>query len=376
MGLGVCQWFEITIHLTCQYVCGIIFWSKNGVMEDINHMKKTNNKDFYSILGTPSNSSQEDIKKAYRTLAKKFHPDTANGNNEKFREVSEAYEVLSDKNKRADYDTHQQTTSFYDNPTSFFYQNDWPGFSSRGSGTRLDIQVNIHLTMDQAYYGISLNIRYNKIIECKTCLGSGSVQNKTKKCIWCNGSGKGMGTINGVLSNCSACRGEGFLVEKCSSCGGARKKKNGATANITVPPKTKLGNHILVPGHGNILSTGKTGDLRVCIIYDKQFEDVTYLSDGNLVKEVSLPWENVLMGEQCEFKLFSSGLNKISVKLDPSIPSGSSYRLKGFGFGESHLIIKVRHDLPTNIDEDDRLLIARVIKNAKSKADSRRNSSV
>lgn len=64
-------------------------------------------KDYYKVLGVPSNASQEDIKKAYRRLAKQYHPDVAKGDKqteEKFKDISEAYNVLSDPEQRKKYD--------------------------------------------------------------------------------------------------------------------------------------------------------------------------------------------------------------------------------------------------------------------------------
>jgi curved DNA-binding protein len=65
-------------------------------------------EDYYRILGVNRNASEADIKKAYRKLAMKYHPDHAKGDKaaeEKFKKISEAYAVLSDKDKRQEYDT-------------------------------------------------------------------------------------------------------------------------------------------------------------------------------------------------------------------------------------------------------------------------------
>lgn len=65
-------------------------------------------KDYYRILGVPSNASEAEIKKSYRKLAMQYHPDRNPGRekwaNEKFKEINEAYGVLGDPQKRKQYD--------------------------------------------------------------------------------------------------------------------------------------------------------------------------------------------------------------------------------------------------------------------------------
>lgn len=65
-------------------------------------------EDYYKILGIKKDASDGEIKKAYRKLAMKYHPDHTKGDKkaeEKFKKISEAYAVLSDKDKRKKYDT-------------------------------------------------------------------------------------------------------------------------------------------------------------------------------------------------------------------------------------------------------------------------------
>lgn len=61
-------------------------------------------KNYYIILGIPSNSTLQDIKAAYRRLAKKFHPDSHRGNPSQFQVIHDAYSVLSDPERRKTYD--------------------------------------------------------------------------------------------------------------------------------------------------------------------------------------------------------------------------------------------------------------------------------
>ncbi len=61
-------------------------------------------KNYYIILGLPTDATLDDIKSAYRRLAKELHPDHYCQGCEPFLEVQEAYSILSDPVKKREYD--------------------------------------------------------------------------------------------------------------------------------------------------------------------------------------------------------------------------------------------------------------------------------
>jgi molecular chaperone DnaJ len=61
-------------------------------------------KNYYLILGIPSEATLDDIKDAYRRLAKEYHPDHYGENHSPFLAIQEAYSVLSDPIKRQTHD--------------------------------------------------------------------------------------------------------------------------------------------------------------------------------------------------------------------------------------------------------------------------------
>jgi len=73
--------------------------------------KAMEQKDYYDILGLPSDAGQKQIRDAYRRLALLHHPDRNQGSPEaaeRMKEINESYAVLSDPVKRREYDEIRQ----------------------------------------------------------------------------------------------------------------------------------------------------------------------------------------------------------------------------------------------------------------------------
>ena len=58
-------------------------------------MAETAPRDYYEVLGVPSDADEKTIKKAYRQAALVAHPDKG-GTDAEFQQVNEAFSVLSD----------------------------------------------------------------------------------------------------------------------------------------------------------------------------------------------------------------------------------------------------------------------------------------
>ncbi|CAH8554552.1 unnamed protein product [Heterobilharzia americana] len=76
-------------------------------------LSRSQQRDYYKILGLKKNASFDEIKQAYKKSALLYHPDrhtsadeaTLKEHERKFKEIGEAYSVLSDPEKRRKYDS-------------------------------------------------------------------------------------------------------------------------------------------------------------------------------------------------------------------------------------------------------------------------------
>src|SRR5262249_57714232 len=141
-------------------------------------MAKSQQRDYYEVLGVTRTASVEEIKSAYRKCALKWHPDRNPENKAdaevKFRESTEAYSILSDQQKRQVYDTYGHAglsgaggagvdfngtifQDFHDIFGDFFgFEDMFSGGRGRGRGRTqrgADLRYDMTLTFEEASAG-------------------------------------------------------------------------------------------------------------------------------------------------------------------------------------------------------------------------------
>ena len=77
-------------------------------------------RDYYAILGIPSDADEHTIKQAYRKLARQYHPDASkdDGSAQKFHDIQRAYDVLADPKERQAFDVWRKQQGL-DEPPPF-----------------------------------------------------------------------------------------------------------------------------------------------------------------------------------------------------------------------------------------------------------------
>jgi len=253
-------------------------------------------RDYYEVLGVDRKAPADEIKKQYRKLALKFHPARNNtaAATEHLKEISEAYAVLSDDAKRQLYDRHghEGVDGRYSREDIFagaqgnfdevfgragdfesIFENIFGGRAGgRGGdfGTKrgADRMYETTVTLEEVLRGKQIDTEIKKRITCTDCRGSGCNPGTGKnRCRACGGLGqikqtRRMGFAAFVTAMpCSACRGQGVIVESpCSACKGQGNKKGKKFCSFKVPPGVTTGDYI-IQGEGDEVPDGENGDL-------------------------------------------------------------------------------------------------------------------
>ena len=195
------------------------------------------NKNYYEILGVTENATQDEIKKSYRNLSKIHHPDKG-GDENKFKEVSEAYGVLGDPDMRSQYD-NQKRNPFANmgggggfNP----FEDMFNQMHSQRKRAVPDKVIEVIIGALESFNGSDKTINYVRESKCGGCNGNGG---ERINCSACNGEGfilQRIGTglfVQVMRQSCGSCNGNGFTYKTtCGTCHGKTTVKTNESVSV------------------------------------------------------------------------------------------------------------------------------------------------
>lgn len=351
-------------------------------------------RDYYEILGVPRSASQDELKSAFRKLARQYHPDVNQSPDaeERFKELNEAYAILSDADRRSAYDRfgHEglkgmggmpdfSTVDFSDIFGDIF--GDLFGFGGFGRGSRrsrnaprrgVDLQIDVELTFEEAVFGVEKEIQINRDEACKTCNGSGAEPGTTPtRCTSCNGTGevrRVQQTLLGSMvqvTTCPTCGGAGEVISTpCHTCKGKGQERVTRKKIITIPNGVDNGTQIRLAGEGQPgINGGPNGNLYIAIrvrqhkYFRRRNSDIVLDLDVNIAQavlgaEVDIP----TVDGNAKLKIpAGTQPGKILRMRNKGVP-----HLRGNGRGDQLVVVNV--EIPTKLNNDQRLIFEQLAK--------------
>jgi molecular chaperone DnaJ len=343
-------------------------------------------RDYYEVLGVNRTATDQELKSAYRRLARSHHPDTNQNDpqaEEKFKELAEAYSVLSDQEQRQRYDHFGHAgvssgagqswgapgfTGFEDILGDLFGFGDV--FGSGRSGSRrstaqrgADLRYDLEITLEEAYAGMTAQLRIPRLETCETCKGDGAAPGtKPESCSNCQGSGQvryQQGFFS-VARTCQACRGAGRVVKSpCADCRGAGRVEREKQMEVKIPAGVETGSRMRVQGEGESgTQGGPAGDLYVVIHLGEheRFER----QGSNLYVSLPITFAQAALGSDVSVSTIES---EEKIKIPTGTQTGTVFRLKGKGMpvlggrGHGDLFVSVSVVTPTSLTREQRKVL-------------------
>ncbi|MEM9620781.1 MAG: molecular chaperone DnaJ [Pseudomonadota bacterium] len=340
-------------------------------------------RDYYEVLGVNRDAGEDDLKKAYRRLAMKYHPDRNPDDpdaEEKFKEASEAYEILTDGEKRQAYDQfgHAGVDPSQGGAGGFNFEGNFGDifgdvfgdiFGGGGRGGRggpgrgSDLRYNMHMSLEQAVNGDTVEVRIPVLDTCDDCDGTGAAPGTSAStCPDCQGAGQ-IRVSQGFFSlqqTCPRCRGQGRIItDPCRSCGGSGRKERRKTLSVKIPAGVDTGDRIRLTGEGEAGSHGgPPGDLYVQVEVD---EHPIFVREGrHLYCEVPISFPDAALGGELEVPTLDG---RVKLKIPAETQSGKVFRLRGKGVtqvrggGLGDLLCKVVVETPVKLTDEQKNLL-------------------
>lgn len=295
----------------------------------------------YTCLGLERTATPQQIKKAYRTLAMRHHPDKG-GDPEIFKTLTHAHSTLMDPTKRRQYDRSGglecgEAPAAFD--PSFFFTSGHPFHNPRR--TSAPPTYTLRCTLEELYMGTTKTISISHDVLCHTCNGHGSCTRGV--CSQCKGQGAIVSThtlapgyVQQTTRSCGACVGTGKVPgTPCTNCGGKGHTTLQSRRVLTIPERTRDGTTLTtLPRLGGVarMSSGQYQERPLVIKVAAQPHKVFRRFRDHLVMNLDISVLDMLCGFSTTVSMLDETLLRIhSPKLFPYV-HGTVLKVRGRGF--------------------------------------------
>ena len=333
------------------------------------------------MLGVSRHATPEEIKSAFRKKGAQHHPDRNpddEGADQRFKEVNAAYQILSDPQKRAMFDRFGAAGVGQAAGTGPFpgVQIDLSDLQFDGmlgelfdvlgikvEGDRGHVETDVEVSFEEAAFGTTKTVSYERRAKCKVCSGSGAEPgSRVDTCPDCDGRGRvrmqqGMIPIP-IERRCSRCQGRGTISQSsCKACHGVGVRTQTSKVEVTIPPGTESGATRRIEGRGNVTPGRKTGDLQLVIRVRPH--ELFRRSGDHVICDLPITFAQAALGDEVEIPTLD-GRGKL--RIPSGTQPGTVLRVRGKGIprrigGRGDQLVEVQVEVPTELNQRQRELI-------------------
>jgi molecular chaperone DnaJ len=230
-----------------------------------------------------------------------------------------------------------------------------------------DLQYRVHLTFQEAAFGVDKEIEINRDEVCEVCKGSGAKPGTSpSRCSTCGGNGevrRSQQTIFGSMvqvTTCPACGGKGeVIVNPCSKCSGSGQVRVSRKKVVTIPAGVDTGTQIRLAGEGQPGSNGgPPGNLYLVI----QVQPHKYFRRRNddILLDLNINIAQATLGDEVNVPTIDG---EAVLKIPSGTQPGKVIRMRGKGIphlrsnGRGDQLVIVNISVPTNVNNEQRALI-------------------
>ena len=322
-------------------------------------------------------------------MARKWHPDVNKSPEAetKFKELGKAYETLMDDDKRATYDRFGEDglrNAGFNTQGPFaggfgdldeVFNSFFGGFGFGGSRRQDpnapqrgdDLRLDIELDCEEAVFGLTKEIKIDHLEGCQSCKGTGTKEgSKPVTCKTCGGSGRIQQTTKTVLGHftqivtCPHCHGKGTVIEDpCPDCHGEGRINVEKKIELKIPAGVDNGSKMRLSHEGDAgLNGGVSGDLYI-VIHVKP--SMYYKRDGiNVFTKLDITPAQAVLGDRVTIKTLDG---EREVSIPAGIQHGEVVKIKGAGIpslskqgvrGEHIVVVGIK--TPVKISNEEKAL--------------------
>ena len=238
-----------------------------------------------------------------------------------------------------------------------------PNAPQRGDDLRLDIDIEF----EEAVFGLTKEIKIDHLETCSSCKGTGAKEgSKPQICKTCGGSGSIQQTTRTVLGHftqivtCPHCHGKGTVIsDPCPDCRGEGRKTVEKKIELKIPAGVDNGSRMRLSHEGDAgVNGGVAGDLYV-VVHVKP--SLYYKREGiNVFTKLDITPAQAVLGDTVTIRTLD-GDREISIPA--GIQHGEVVKVRGAGVpnlskpsirGEHVVVVGIK--IPAHISNDEKVL--------------------